>query len=644
MFDKVLISQQVPGVTADCFFRAIGIYLYKPHVVNRKLFGASNLHTFSYRRRGRRQCDSAEHPNESNLDVAGLLAGIKERAAGDMEKIVQSVSSVCQSLGLQDIQAVDGLDLNKLDFEELVKDSGFLVFNRFLPRNLAVFHPLDVLAVIDFHSQSVSFVCLQDTENNLTPMFAFSVQMNNEQLSICCTDEPSLDEKTCTWLRDVLFQRLIKWIDNNMLQAAVVHSQPSSHKNEDPLLSLSLINDLEAYNRLYSELKSKYGTEMVKMWPETTDPKKYVYEDVAIATYLLLLWKQEREETGSDQLQSFVDIGCGNGLLVYILASEGHDGLGIDLRRRKIWDLYPANVVLKEQPIVPSADALFPDTDWIIGNHSDELSPWIPVLAARSAYRCRYFLLPCCAFEFDGNKFQRQNSGVSQYTDFLRYAREISGVCGFETTIDRLKIPSTKRTCLVGASRTYSEEQFHEYSGKIQSFIDSRVSGSAKGSEATWSEHFRPRESVEKVRNCTKLKRSIVDEIVRIVFDALIAKKRMASEFPGKSWNVGGKIAIGDLVALIPKDKLNNLKSECGGLQTLLKNNYQIFQVLDGCVQLRIPTRQGESSRSAEELLKKAKKQKNPRVVNLKEKPCWFYSNHPDGCPFEEQECKFKHC
>ncbi|EAT33623.1 AAEL014096-PA, partial [Aedes aegypti] len=382
--------------------------------------------------------------------------------------------------------------------------------------------------------------------------------------------------------------------------------------------SLSLINDLEEYNRLYSELKSKYGTEMVKIWPETTDPRKYVYEDVAIATYLLLLWN--REELGSDRLQSFVDIGCGNGLLVYILASEGHDGLGIDLRRRKIWDLYPANVKLKEQSIVPSDKALFPDIDWIIGNHSDELSPWIPVLAARSAYRCRYFLLPCCAFEFDGNKFQRQNSGVSQYTDFLRYAREISEVCGFETAVDRLKIPSTKRTCLVGSSRTYDENQFQEYSGKIQTFIDSRVSGSAKGTDLNW-------ESVEKVRNCTKLERSLIDEIVGIVFEALIAKKRMATEFPGRNWNAGGKIGIGDLVSLISKDKLTSLKSECGGLQTLLKNNHQIFQVLNGCVQLRIPTRQGESS----------------KIVNLKEKPCWFHSNHPDGCPFEEEQCKFKH-
>ena len=40
------------------------------------------------------------------------------------------------------------------------------------------------------------------------------------------------------------------------------------------------------------------------------------------------------------RLQTFVDLGCGNGLLTYILMSEGYNGIGIDLRKRKIWDLF----------------------------------------------------------------------------------------------------------------------------------------------------------------------------------------------------------------------------------------------------------------------------------------------------------------
>lgn len=44
---------------------------------------------------------------------------------------------------------------------------------------------------------------------------------------------------------------------------------------------------------------------------------------------------------------SFVDLGCGNGLLVYILNQEGYPGMGIDVRKRKIWDVYPKDVNLQ---------------------------------------------------------------------------------------------------------------------------------------------------------------------------------------------------------------------------------------------------------------------------------------------------------
>jgi tRNASer (uridine44-2'-O)-methyltransferase len=62
-----------------------------------------------------------------------------------------------------------------------------------------------------------------------------------------------------------------------------------------------------------------------------------------------------------------------------------HQGLGIDLRKRNIWDTFGSSDLcrLEEKSIMPSAESLFPDWDWIIGNHSDELTPWIPVIAAR---------------------------------------------------------------------------------------------------------------------------------------------------------------------------------------------------------------------------------------------------------------------
>lgn len=85
------------------------------------------------------------------------------------------------------------------------------------------------------------------------------------------------------------------------------------------------------------------------MWPECTDPQKFIHEDVAIASYLILLWRQERErlQLDSNYRQTFIDIGCGNGLLVYLLTSEGYQGKGIDIRARKIWSLYPPEIQLE---------------------------------------------------------------------------------------------------------------------------------------------------------------------------------------------------------------------------------------------------------------------------------------------------------
>lgn len=36
-----------------------------------------------------------------------------------------------------------------------------------------------------------------------------------------------------------------------------------------------------------------------------------------------ITWEIQRREEKSEKLQSFVDLGCGNGLLVHILQSEG---------------------------------------------------------------------------------------------------------------------------------------------------------------------------------------------------------------------------------------------------------------------------------------------------------------------------------
>jgi hypothetical protein len=126
---------------------------------------------------------------------------------------------------------------------------------------------------------------------------------------------------------------------------------------------------------------------------------RYVFEEIAIAAWLLALWnkeaaaaaaqeeeeqgeggeeeeqeererEQEQEEGQEGKLEDqaagasggalagkepqqqrrrhrpvrFVDLGCGNGFLTYLLIEEGHVGWGIDRQRRGIWGDYPPAV------------------------------------------------------------------------------------------------------------------------------------------------------------------------------------------------------------------------------------------------------------------------------------------------------------
>jgi tRNASer (uridine44-2'-O)-methyltransferase len=236
----------------------------------------------------------------------------------------------------------------------------------------------------------------------------------------------------------------------------------------------------------YTRLKAKYAKSLIGDWVEHTDPAKHVFEDLAIAAFLMELWRdmygidtdalpegklRTRTRTPSTQLPGddskefpgFVDIGCGNGVLVHVLISEGYQGWGFDIRKRKTWKTFPANVQenLKEMILVPeiymaatkrskipthsdtatetrymqgdstengadSADSVleaaisefkiedesdvvfhngtFPQGTFIISNHADELTAWTPLLALLSS--SPFIAIPCCSHNFDGRRFR----------------------------------------------------------------------------------------------------------------------------------------------------------------------------------------------------------------------------------------------
>jgi tRNASer (uridine44-2'-O)-methyltransferase len=66
-------------------------------------------------------------------------------------------------------------------------------------------------------------------------------------------------------------------------------------------------------------------------------------------------------------VESFIDLGCGNGLLVYLLTQEGFKGgVGLDLRRRKIWDFFQKEGTdLRMETFEPKPEPLLRNYEWV---------------------------------------------------------------------------------------------------------------------------------------------------------------------------------------------------------------------------------------------------------------------------------------
>ncbi|CCH60774.1 hypothetical protein TBLA_0D02710 [Henningerozyma blattae CBS 6284] len=303
-----------------------------------------------------------------------------------------------------------------------------------------------------------------------------------------------------------------------LLQTANKHSNGVMQGYEKRVTHDQIISKVVFQNR-YVQLKKKYSKFLVDSWVESTDPKKHVFEDISIAAFLIELWIKIYGTNFREKMQ-FRDLGCGNGVLVYILISEGVNGVGTDARRRKSWSIYPSNVQasLTEQVIVPalllrpyptlhqmypnidynsnvfpvklgnseestpdvpqkailysSKDLLdsprvctteFPPNTFIIGNHSDELTCWIPLLGYP------FMVIPCCSHGFSGQRVRyrvkknksdiqktpspanqnNNNKGNSSYAGLVSEVEDISNKVGWQARLELLRIPSTRNAAIV---------------------------------------------------------------------------------------------------------------------------------------------------------------------------------------------------
>nr|XP_022343515.1 probable tRNA (uracil-O(2)-)-methyltransferase [Crassostrea virginica] len=611
---------QLPSVgTFESFCDALTVWINKPHVANRRLIGSKILYQNNTCTTEAR-VDSFIKKCLSSAENAEVIHGFVEEVPPLSSFVDASFYFIIRENFYKGSRQTSSKETIVIDFR----------------KKLAAFIPFTGVGHERGENIDTNDKGSKQAKSTVVPyQIGFTEESGNSWITLNTPERESETEKSyIEWLQTTLLRKLVNWSSEKKLRTSVT--------------SLRLV-PVDRYNELYNTLKDKYGRKFVEIWPEKTDPQKFVYEDVAIATYLLIIWEMQRKEQKSETLQSFVDLGCGNGLLVHILQSEGHPGLGLDVRKRSIWDLYGKETKLKEESIRPSAESIFPDFDWLIGNHSDELTPWIPVIAARSSYKCSYFVLPCCHFDFN-HKFSQKEANESNYRSYLNFVQKVGEVCGFSVQEDTLRIPSTKRVCFIGKTRNYQPEEMDLIDDRIANYIRLRSTLSSVPentednppkrlkTDEMWDEGFTPRSSVEKARNCRSVDVGTVNHIVRTVFDTLLNSEDCETRHleGGRVWRKGGKKSLGDIVKLFDQDVLKQLKSECGGLQTLLRNHNSVFNVSGGAVQLRDLTLDEPYSKHS----KLAKRDKSRHFKTLQ---CWFHHHHPDGCPRTAATCHFAH-
>ncbi|KAH7908397.1 hypothetical protein BJ138DRAFT_1012903 [Hygrophoropsis aurantiaca] len=297
----------------------------------------------------------------------------------------------------------------------------------------------------------------------------------------------------------------------------------------------------EIYQDVYLLMRARHK-HLVDEWREATDPLKHVFEDIGIATFLMLLWKEmyadDNTATSStkDNIPNgnatvvpwstwprppggFIDLGCGNGLLTHILTAEGYTGHGFDLRARTSWAHYPlatqAALLLGHLPPSVSSPISdphkfdFPLNAFLIGNHADELTPWIPVLATLTR-SSGYISIPCCAWTFD-ERFSRSGgsewfipadnvdfisslnlgggSTKSAYSSYRIWLARLSEWVGWRVECETLRIPSTRNWALVGRTRTGDGDSAHARASAIVASVVRRGAFKTRKPEGKAGDH-----------------------------------------------------------------------------------------------------------------------------------------------------------
>ncbi|CAD6197429.1 unnamed protein product [Caenorhabditis auriculariae] len=414
--------------------------------------------------------------------------------------------------------------------------------------------------------QPYSIACVFESENRL-------------KLQIFSLSRVSLDNYC--YLKSSAFIHLFKWFS---------HLDPNKEGRKTNALM-----EIERYTLRYRQIKELFGRPICESWEEKTDPQKFVFEDCAITTYLVELWDLNRQpKPKKSSLISDVEMAA---------------GYGVDVRSRRIWSSTFVDDDLREVTVDPTnfdaKDGVFDEgVDYLIGNHSDELTPWMPIMAAR--LNCNFFLLPCCPFDFYGKYMSR-------------ICHQVCQTLGYDVRVDRMSIPSTKRLCLVCTIP----------SGGLAPNLNEVIESLIKPPDQLV---FTARPKKIEVKNCVNIPLTDRHRMTKKFFSRVMS----ASDEVRNGWHCGGVVPLSELVILLTDEEKKLMKEQDGGLQTFLKNQNQVFHVYGGNVRIR-DLRDAQTSKTAK------KKQKTKTNPTERRAACWMAANHPDGCPLGLDFCRYIH-
>lgn len=417
---------------------------------------------------------------------------------------------------------LDDMSIRQAELSEsdIKFDVKYEIVRRIIPRNPYKDHILNQTCLIlssgneNTKNDSILVVYIPHIKESheipfyLPPVYGVGILYHNSKLSI---HYMPFGEDVSS-LRDLkVAERPIR-IALRLLQTSSKHSLGQKQGYEKRVHHDLVVSKI-AFQSRYIYLKKKYSSELVNLWCESTDPKKHVFEDLAIAAFLIELWAIKYKSKNDFE---FRDLGCGNGLLVHILIQEGYKGKGIDARERKSWATYPKEVQdnLVEQIFIPSillrphpsvaklvpvasdngrvfrlpnlvkdstnsaeticytSSALlnssqvcttddFPPDTFIIGNHSDELTCWIPLLGFP------FMVIPCCSHNLSGRKtrfsshrphsdtggFRTNNQTLSTYGALVEHVEYLAKLMGWIVEKEMLRIPSTRNAAIIATEK-----------------------------------------------------------------------------------------------------------------------------------------------------------------------------------------------